>query len=148
MTDPAPTLLASSTELDLLLELGGKINTDRANLLLQLAQDLCATVVDPVPDGAKAVVLAVAARAYANPQNLAGQAIAPVGSVQYGTVGGGLFLTRTDRLTLRRIAGLGGGAFSVDPTPADAGAGLPWWEQNVTYLEGGPFSDESEGLAP
>jgi hypothetical protein len=134
---PTPT----ATDLDVLLGLNGSIDTARATLLLGLATDLCSSIVTPLPDASRAVVLSIAARAYANPTGMAAQTVGPE-SVQYGTqyggTAGGIYLTKQDRATLRRIAGTGG-AFTVDPTPADAGQGLPVWDQNVTWLDGIPL---------
>jgi hypothetical protein len=39
---------------------------------------------------------------------------------------GGLWLTRNDKATLRRLNG-GGGAFTIDTVPAGAGEALPPW---------------------
>jgi hypothetical protein len=69
-------------------------------------------------------VLDVALRAYVNPRNLSQEAAGPF-SNQYATVSGGLWLTRANRAELRRLSG-GSGAFTIDPTPADAGAGNFW----------------------
>lgn len=93
------------------------IDESRADLILQLAHDLCATIVSPVPAAAKGVELAVAARAF---NNVSSAHQAGIGSAQvsYGapnsSVGiGGLFLSKSDVRTLRRLAGRTG-AFSVD----------------------------------
>lgn len=105
------------------------IDTDRAQLLIDLATQLCQSIINPLPVGADAVVLDVATRAYSNPQNVTAQAAAPF-SVSYGPVGGGLWLTRQNKATLRRLSGQGG-AFTIDTMPATAGQGLPAWEQDV-----------------
>lgn len=110
------TPLASPTELGVYL---GRADLDetRATLILQLAHDLCETVVSPVPDAAKGIELAVAARAF---NNVTSAHQAGIGSAQvsYGapnsSVGiGGLFLSKSDVRTLRRLAGRTG-AFTVD----------------------------------
>ncbi|QLJ01537.1 hypothetical protein HZZ00_11210 [Streptomyces sp. NEAU-sy36] len=112
----APT----AEELALYLDLT-EINGDRADLLISKAQSLCETVVKPLPDGADAVVLSVAGRAYINPQQVSYETIGPM-SVQRPQGSGGLYLTKADRTALKSLAGLGG-AFTIDPTPADA---TPW----------------------
>jgi hypothetical protein len=111
---------------DLGTYLGAAVDDDRATLLLSLATQLCESVVTPLPGGADAVVLDVAARAYSNPSNVQTQATGPY-SATFGALGGGLWLTRQNKSTLRRLAG-SGGAFTIETLPADAGTGLPWWD--------------------
>jgi hypothetical protein len=113
---------------DLGTYLSTSVDDDRAQLLLDLAQQLCESIVKPLPDGADAVVLDVAARSYSNPANVTQEAAGPF-SANFGPVGGGLWLTRQNKATLRRLAG-SGGAFSIDTMPATAGANLPPWEIN------------------
>lgn len=109
------------------------LDEDRALMILDLAQVLCESIVTPLPSGAEIVVLDVAERAYANPTNVGGglglyaEGEGPYNDVTPGTVGGGLWLTRNNKATLRNLAGKGG-AFTVDMLPADAGTGLPWWD--------------------
>jgi hypothetical protein len=125
---------------DLAALLGQPVDEDRASALIVLAQELCSTVVDPVPANARSVVLGVALRAYVNPQNVQSQQAAVYG-VNYGpAASGGLYLTRQDRATLKRVAGRGG-AFTFDPTPDDAGQGLSPWDTNTTWLSGVPLAD-------
>lgn len=130
MSDPI------ATSDDLAAVLGFTVDPNRADLLLSLAQELCETIVSPVPANARSVVLSAAVRAYTNPQNANSETSGPF-ATNYGAAAGGLYLTKQDRATLLRIAGRGG-AFSVDPTPSDAGSGLPPWDQNVTWLNGIP----------
>lgn len=106
-----------ATSADLGVYLGRTVDEDRATLILQLAHDLCETIVSPVPAEAKGIELAVAARAF---NNVTSAHQAGIGSAQvsYGapnsSVGiGGLFLSKSDTRTLRRLAGRTG-AFSVD----------------------------------
>lgn len=125
---------------DLATYLGQDVDTSRADMLLKLAESLCVAVISPLPAGAEAVVMDVAARAYSNPQNLTEQATGPY-IAAYGAVGGGLWLTARNEATLRRLAG-SGGAFTVDPTPADAGPANAWAQVPETYgdyTSGGPF---------
>ena len=118
---------------DLATFLGRDVDYDRANLMLSLASELCSTVVTPVPDTARSVILDVAARAYAN-ISAATQMGLGSGQISFGSgPSGGLWLTRANIAALRRAAGKGG-AFSVDPTPADAGQGLPAHDVNTTWL--------------
>lgn len=57
--------------------LGQDIEQARAALVITQAEALCRAVVDPLPEGGGAVVLSVAARAYANPQGLAAGTVGP-----------------------------------------------------------------------
>lgn len=114
---------------DLGTYLGAAIDTNRATYLIGLAVQLCQSVINPLPDGSDSVVLDVVARAYGNPGNVDQQTTGPF-TTSYGTVAGGLWLTRKNKGTLRRLAG-GGGAFTVDTTPATAGQGLPPWDTGV-----------------
>ncbi|MCA6090950.1 hypothetical protein LE181_02015 [Streptomyces sp. SCA3-4] len=87
----------------------------------------------PLPEGAGAVVLSVAARAYANPQGIVSETVGPY-SVQRPQSQAGLYMTRDERRSLKLMAGRGG-AFSINPTSATAGPppgrpaswDLPWW---------------------
>lgn len=101
-----------------------EILADRAELLIQTATSLCQTVVKPLPEGAEAVVLSVAGRAYVNPQQVSYETIGPM-SVQRPSGSGGLYLTKADRTALKSLAGRGG-AFTVDPTPATADPSPTW----------------------
>ena len=96
------------------------IDTERAGLLLELAQGKCETVVFPLPDAAKSIVLSVAARAYANVTS-AHQAGIGSAQVSYGAPSsssgiGGLYLSKSERADLRRLVGRTG-AFSIDLLP-------------------------------
>lgn len=107
--------LADSADLQSFLGLDS-IDDARATLILGLAQDLCESIVAPLPDTARAVVLAVAARAYTNPGNVQQETTGPF-SASYGAAAGGMYLTRPDKATLRRLAG-SGGAYSIETLPA------------------------------
>ena len=124
---------ATPSASDLSVFLGADADESRATLLIGMAEKLCTSVVNPLPDGAEAVVLAVASRAFSNPVNATSQATGPY-LMSYGAVGGGMWLTKRDEVTLRRMAG-GGGAFTIDPTPADAGAGDYWAQVPETLGE-------------
>lgn len=117
------------TTADLSTYLGAAVDENRAQMLIDRAVDLCQSVTNPLPEGSAAVVLDVAARAYSNPTNVQSQGAGPF-PVTYGTVAGGLWLTRQNKATLRRLNG-SGGAFTIDTMPATAGQGLPWWETNA-----------------
>lgn len=112
-----------------------EIDGDRADLLIASALSLCQTVVKPLPEGAEAVVLSVAGRAYVNPQQVSYETIGPM-SVQRPSGSGGLYLTKADKSALKSLAGRGG-AFTVDPTPDTAD---PW----VTWPLEGPYGPGSE----
>ena len=121
------------------------VDPDRATLILELAQSLCESIVSPLPTGARVVVLAVAARAYNNVTSAHQMGLGSA-QVSFGSAGstvgiGGLYLSKSDIATLRRFGG-SGGAFSIDPTPADAGSGLSPWDQNVTWLDVMPLIED------
>lgn len=101
-----------------------EIDGDRADLLIATAVSLCQTIVKPLPEGAEAVVLSVAGRAYVNPQQVSYETIGPM-SVQRPQGSGGLYLTKSDKSALKSLAGRGG-AFTVDPTPATADPSPTW----------------------
>jgi hypothetical protein len=116
-----------------LLDLGGNVNEVRATLLIELATELCTSVVTPIPDNARAIVMTVAARAYTNASGVLAQTVGPA-TVQYGaSSGGGLYLTKWDIAALKRCAGIGG-AFTINPVSVDAATGLYTWDQNVWLL--------------
>lgn len=111
----------------------GEIDGDRADLLIATAISLCQTVVKPLPEGAEAVVLSVAGRAYVNPQQVSYETIGPM-SVQRPSGSGGLYLTKADKSALKSLAGRGG-AFTIDPTPETADPS-PTWPIDDTYGPG------------
>lgn len=113
----------TAEQLGLLLGLD-EIDGDRADFLISQAVVLAETVVTPLPDGATAVVLSAAGRAYVNPQQVSQETIGPM-SVQRPAGSGGLYLTKADKAALKAAAGRGG-AFTVDPTPADANPWASW----------------------
>lgn len=93
------------------------VDATRAQLMLDMVEDEAGSIVSPLPATAKGVILTAAARAYANPTSTVSQS-ADGASATWTP--GGLFLTARERRALRRLAGIGGGAFTIDPTPADA----------------------------
>ncbi|MFD3568440.1 hypothetical protein [Streptomyces sp. NPDC058667] len=101
-----------------------EIQGDRADLLIAQSVALAESVVKPLPDQATAVVLSAAGRAYVNPQQVTYETIGPQ-SVQRPAGSGGLYLTKADKAALKALAGRGG-AFTVDPTPADADPSPTW----------------------
>lgn len=109
------------------------VNKTRAEIVLRQAQTLCESIVTPLPTGAETVILDVATRAWPIIANAA-QGAGPYND-ESGTVGTGLWLTRQNKSTLRRLAG-GGGAFTFDTMPATAGQGLPWWDVNTGPVPG------------
>lgn len=108
---------------DLSLYLGAAVDDARGQFMLNQATALCESVVSPLPDAASVVVLSAAARAYSNPQGVTSETVGPF-SVQRPWAG--VYLTKSERATLRRMSTGSSGAFSVDPTPADAGPGRTW----------------------
>lgn len=138
-------MAADVASLDTYLGLNGSINTDRATLLLSLATDLCLSIVNPLPDGCDPVVLDVAARAYSNPTNGVTGAASAFGPSQPPPMGG-LWLTKANIAFLRRLSPSGSGAFTIDPTPADAGPYSFWFQAPETWEDAlanvsGPFSE-------
>ncbi|MDT0608879.1 hypothetical protein [Streptomyces lancefieldiae] len=113
-----------------------EIDGARADLLITSATALCQTIVKPLPEGAEAVVLSVAGRAYVNPQQVSYETIGPM-SVQRPQGSGGLYLTKADKSALKSLAGRGG-AFTVDPTPASADPSPTW------PIDDAWFADEFE----
>lgn len=102
------------TSADLGTYLGETVDEARATLLLELAMDLADAIVTPVPDAAKAVVLTAAGRAYSNPQGLTAEMVGPY---QASRPTAGVYLTKSERASLKRLIGRGG-AFNVDMLPA------------------------------
>jgi hypothetical protein len=114
---------------DLALYLGVELDTARAQYLIDRATDLAKTIVDPLPPAADAIVLDVAARAFTNPGNVSSQGMGPF-QASFSGGQGGLYLTRQNKVALRRLGG-GSSAFSIDPTPArhaEVVQGLPFWD--------------------
>lgn len=112
--------IATSAQLDEFLGMGGTIDAARADFLIGLAQTLCESIVSPITDSALPVVLGVAGRAYTNVTS-AHQVSLGSGSVAFGAPNsqsgvGGLYLSREDKRTLRRLAGRAA-AFSADVLP-------------------------------
>jgi hypothetical protein len=91
------------------------LDTDRAQQLLNLIEADAASIVSPLTASMMGVILTAAARALPNPAGIASQSVAGA-STTWGA--GQLYLSRAERRTLRRIAGLGGGAFSINTAPA------------------------------
>lgn len=105
------------------------INTERAEWLLERAQDKCEAILSPLPDAAMGVVCDIAGRAYSNPTAANSSAPGPFGT-PLGSLPGGLFITKANIAELRRLAvESGSGAFTIDPTPADAGP-YNYWPQS------------------
>lgn len=107
-----------------------EIDGIRADFLLEQAVTLAASIISPVPDSAKPVILAAAGRAYANPQGVSQETVGPY-TVQRPQAG--LYFTRAEQAILKRLGGRGG-AFTVDPTPAGVDPDVTW-----PYDPDGPF---------
>lgn len=114
-----------------LLGLSGAIDVARAQLNLELAIERAETVVVPVPDGARSIILDVASRGYSNQQGTTAETAGPFSRTLAMP---GVYLTKRERADLKSLAGKGG-AFTVNPTAADAGppalptAGWPYCPQ-------------------
>lgn len=98
---------------DLGIYLGTEVDAARGQMLIDLALALASSIVSPVPEQAKAVILTSAGRAYVNPSGVTSQAAGPY---QVSMPSAGVYLTKTERAALRRLSG-GGGAFSIDLIP-------------------------------
>lgn len=133
-------MITAVSDLDTYLGLNGQIDVTRAALVLELAEARCTAVLDPLPSSARGVVLDVAQRAYTNATGVTSESTGPF-SAQMPNFG--VSLTSANRRELRQIGGRGG-AFSIDPTPVDAGRNMPVWDVNTTYLNGIPLLDEHE----
>lgn len=106
-----------ATVAELAIFMSVTLDDDRAQQMLNIIEDFASAVVSPLPPAAKGVILTAAARAYPNPSGTASQSTAG-SSTSWGWHGsGGTYLTRTERNTLRRLAGMGGGAFTVNVAP-------------------------------
>ncbi|MDH2424739.1 hypothetical protein [Sphaerisporangium sp. TRM90804] len=114
-------MAVTAVDLALYLDLT-EINADRADLLIAQATAYAESVVTPLPAGASAIVLAMAGRAYANPQGVSSETVGPY-TVQRPQAG--LYMTKAETAALKRLAGRGG-AFTVDPTPAAASPAATW----------------------
>lgn len=112
------------------------IDEARADFLLAQTLMLAASIVSPVPDTAEPIILAAAGRAYANPQAVTQETVGPY-SVQRPPAG--LYFTRAEQAILKRLAGRGG-AFTVDPTPADVDPTVTWPVDPESPFY--PFEDE------
>lgn len=107
-----------------------EIDGSRADFLLAQALTLAASIVSPVPDTAKPVILAAAGRAYANPQGVSQEVVGPY---QVQRPQAGLYFTRAEQAILKRLAGRGG-AFTVDPTPAGVNPLITWpWDPDNPF---------------
>jgi hypothetical protein len=103
MSDPL------ATADDLTLFMGVTVDDERAELILELAQDACEELLTPLPATARRIVLSVAARVYSNPTSVTNETTGP-----YAASHPDIYLTRQERASLWRIAGRGGaGSTSV-----------------------------------
>lgn len=110
-----------STPADLGVYLGvDDLDDIRATLLLQLSHECLEAIVSPLPDAARSLELAVAARAYTNvtsAQSMGlGSANISFGSARGTTAPGGLYVTKAERADLRRLAGRTG-AYIIETLP-------------------------------
>lgn len=95
---------------DLESYLGLPVDEERATKLIALAFGLVKQMVSPVPEAAATVVLSAVARAYSNPTGVTTEMVGPYQSTRPAA---GIYLTKGERATLRRMSGRSG-AFSVD----------------------------------
>lgn len=124
MTEPYVAMTDSYTPLVSAAQLGVDLNDDsidveRAERMIELSQTLCESVVYPLPAAAAVVVARMANIAYTSVTS-SRQAQLAAAQAGYGAaVGGpgGPILTARDEIDLRRLAGISGGAFSIDMLP-------------------------------
>lgn len=110
------TPLITSDDLALYLN-DSNINVERASAMIDRAQSLCESILSPLPASAAVVVERVAGRGYVTTTTARNAQLAAAGSPMGGPgAAGGVWLSRTDKSDLRRLAG-GGGAFTVDLLP-------------------------------
>lgn len=107
-----------ATPADLASYLGVTVDDARAQLMLDLAEDDAGSLVQPLPEEARGIILAVASRAYSN---AAQYSSASDGQASASYSQAAAYLTRAERARLLRMAGRSGGAFTVNPAP-NAGA--------------------------
>lgn len=120
--------LVDPTDLGVYLNDVESIDDTRAAMMIADAQALCESIVSPLPAAAALVVKRVAARGYVS-TTAARQYQLNEADAAYGTVAGpvgGVYLTQSDVLDLRRLGGVSGGAFSIDLLPVDYVAPVPW----------------------
>lgn len=98
---------------DLGIYLGLTIDAPRAQMLLEDAQNLCESIVSPLPAAATAIIKSAATRAYTNPTGVTSETTGPYAAHRPS---GGVYLTRSERRALRNLAGRSG-AFSIDLLP-------------------------------
>lgn len=110
------TPIAQPSDLGTFLDIPD-IDETRATLILQMAQDLCESIVSPVPTTAMVVVLTVASRSWSNPEGNTAETAGPF-TVTRALA---MYLTKSDKATLRRLSG-GSGAFSIDTLPTGTSA--------------------------
>lgn len=138
------TPIATPSDLGTYLNIAS-IDPVRATLILQLAQDQCETIVNPLPSTALSVVLDVAARAFVNPQQLQDASLGTA-HLQYGSANGsiigGIYLSRANKISLRRLAGRGT-AFCADVMPT----GLNDVQTLAVTATGGTFTLAFAGVS-
>lgn len=104
-TTPTPASMAT--------RMGVQIDVARATALIADAEQLCLDLVNPLPASAAAVVMSAAIRAYTNITGAAAETTGPDTVTHGPSSSPGVFLTKGERTTLKRAAGIGG-AFSID----------------------------------
>ena len=114
--------IATPTDLGVFLGITD-IDTERAQMLLDLAHDRLEMYVSPVPPSAMGLELAIAGRAYTNVSS-ARQAGIGSAQVSFGAPNanfgiGGLYVSKSEIRDLRRLSGKTG-AFSIDLLAVDA----------------------------
>lgn len=95
------------------------VDVERANLVVELAILRVRAVVDPIPEGARPILLEVALRGYLNPTRTVQEAAGPFSRTLPNA---GVYVTEEERAALEDMAGLAGdgqlGAFTIRPGTA------------------------------
>lgn len=115
--------MAAPTADDLGMLVGRDVDTDRGEFILTHLGNLAQAYVTPMTDAAWSVVLLAAVRLYTN---ASGATQTTLGPESAGFTVAGVNFTKAERAQLRMLGGQGG-AFTIDPTPEDAGYELPWY---------------------
>jgi hypothetical protein len=137
MTAPSTPLIDPS-DLGVLLYDSDSIDEPRAKLMIRYAQDLCESVVSPLPASCAVVVARVASRGYTTTTSTRGAHMSMAGSAFGMPPGadGGVFLTRQDKSDLRRLAG-NSNAFTINLLPSTYQTIQPPWDVDAGLTDAG-----------
>ena len=89
-----------------------EVDTTRARLVVELALERVASVISPVPDAARPILLKVAMRGYSNPTDVQQETVGPFSRTFRSA---GVYLTDLERLDLLGLSTTLRGAFTIRP---------------------------------